>query len=106
MAATIAEAAVDPDTGQVILTRLVTAQDVGQAINPLAVEGQIQGGSTQSVGIALWEEVMYDEQGQVRNPSLLDYHMATAADMPMIETIIVETGMGYGPYVGGLWAAV
>ncbi len=98
VAATIAEVAVDPDTGQVFLTRLTTAQDVGKAINPLSVEGQIQGGSTQSVGIALWEEVMYDAQGQVRNPSLLDYHMATAADMPMIETIILETPGGDGPY--------
>ncbi|MBN1218955.1 MAG: xanthine dehydrogenase family protein molybdopterin-binding subunit [Anaerolineae bacterium] len=98
MAATVAEVAVDSDTGQVFLTRLTTAQDVGQAINPLAVEGQIQGGSTQSVGLALWEEVMYDAQGRVRNPSLLDYHMATAADMPMIETIIVDTPGGDGPY--------
>jgi CO/xanthine dehydrogenase Mo-binding subunit len=98
VAATIAEVAVDPDTGQVFLTRLTTVQDVGKAINPLSVEGQIQGGSTQSVGIALWEEVMYDARGQVRNPTLLDYHMATAADMPMIETIILETPGGDGPY--------
>ncbi|MFC1975456.1 xanthine dehydrogenase family protein molybdopterin-binding subunit [Chloroflexota bacterium] len=98
VAATIAEVAVDPDTGHVSLTRLVTAQDVGKAINPLSVEGQLQGGSTQSVSIALWEEVMFDEQGQVRNPSLLDYHMATAADMPMIETILLETPGGDGPY--------
>jgi CO/xanthine dehydrogenase Mo-binding subunit len=98
VAATIAEVAVDLDTGQVFVTRLTTAQDVGKAINPLSVEGQIQGGSTQSVGIALWEEVMYDAQGQVRNPTLLDYHTATAADMPMIETIILETPGGDGPY--------
>jgi CO/xanthine dehydrogenase Mo-binding subunit len=98
VAATIAEVVVDPDTGQVTLTRLITAQDVGRAINPLSVEGQIQGGSTQSVGIGLWEEVMYDEKGHVRNPSLLDYHTATAADMPMIETIILETPGGNGPY--------
>jgi CO/xanthine dehydrogenase Mo-binding subunit len=97
-AATIAEVAVDPDTGQITLTRLITAQDMGKAVNPLSVEGQIQGGSTQSVGIALWEELMYDEQGRVRNPSLLDYHMATAADMPMIETILLETPGGDGPY--------
>jgi CO/xanthine dehydrogenase Mo-binding subunit len=98
VAATIAEVAVDPETGQVTLSRLTTAQDVGKAINPLSVEGQIQGGSTQSVGIALWEEVMYDEHGQVRNPGLLDYRIATAADMPMIETILVEAPGGDGPY--------
>jgi CO/xanthine dehydrogenase Mo-binding subunit len=97
-AATIAEVAVDPATGQVRVIRLTTAQDVGRAINPLSVAGQLQGGSTQSVGIALWEEVMYDEQGRVRNPNLLDYRMPTAADLPLIETIIVEAPGGDGPY--------
>ncbi|MBE7552833.1 MAG: xanthine dehydrogenase family protein molybdopterin-binding subunit [Anaerolineales bacterium] len=97
-AATIAEVAVDPATGQVRVTRLTTAQDVGRAINPLAVAGQLQGGSTQSVGIALWEEVMYDEQGRVCNPNLLDYRLPTAADLPLIETIIVEAPGGDGPY--------
>jgi CO/xanthine dehydrogenase Mo-binding subunit len=90
--------AVDPETGQVTLTRLTTAQDVGKAINPLSVEGQIQGASVQSVGVALWEEVMYDEEGQVRNPGLLDYRMPTASDIPMIETIIVEVPSRDGPY--------
>lgn len=97
-AASIAEVAVDPATGQVRVTRLTTAQDVGRAINPLSVAGQLQGGSTQSVGMALWEEVMYDEQGRVRNPNLLDYRIPTAADLPLIETIIVEAPGGDGPY--------
>jgi CO/xanthine dehydrogenase Mo-binding subunit len=97
-AASIAEVAVDPETGQVTLTRLTSAQDVGQAINPLSVEGQIQGGAAQSVGIALWEEVMYDDHGRVRNPNFLDYRLPTAADMPRIETIIVEAPGGDGPY--------
>jgi CO/xanthine dehydrogenase Mo-binding subunit len=97
-AASVAEVAVDPETGQVTLTRLTTAQDVGTAINPLSVEGQLQGAAAQSVGVALWEEVMYDEEGQVRNPSLLDYHMPTAVDVPMIETILVQAPGGEGPY--------
>jgi CO/xanthine dehydrogenase Mo-binding subunit len=88
--ACVAEVAVDPETGQVNLTRLVTAQDVGKAINPLSVEGQLQGAAVQSAGMALWEEVMYDEEGQVRNPNFLDYHMPTAADLPWVETILVE----------------
>jgi CO/xanthine dehydrogenase Mo-binding subunit len=96
--ASIAEVSVDPETGQVILTRLSTAQDVGKAINRLSVEGQIQGASTQSAGMALWEEIMYDENAQVRNPSFLDYLMPTAADVPMIETIIVEAPGGDGPH--------
>jgi len=97
-AATVAEVAVDPDTGRVTVTCLTTAQDVGKAINPLAIEGQIQGAAAQSVGMALWEEVMYDAEGQVRNPTLLDYCMATAEDMPMVETILVEAAGGEGPY--------
>jgi len=97
-AAAVAEVAVDPETGQVFLTRLTAAQDVGKAINPLAVEGQIQGGVAQSVGLALWEEVMYDEENQVRNPGLLDYRMPTAEDVPMIETILLEVPGGDGPY--------
>jgi len=97
-AASVAEVAVDPDTGRVTLTRLTTAQDVGKAINPLAVEGQIQGAAAQSAAMALWEELLYDEQGQVRNPSLSDYRMPTAADVPQIETIIVEVPGSDGPH--------
>jgi len=97
-AASVAEIAVDIETGMVKLLKLVTSQDAGKAINPLAVEGQIQGGSTQSAGFALWEELMYAPDGQVRNPNLLDYRIATAADMPMIESIIVEVPGGDGPY--------
>ena len=81
---------VDPETGQVNLTRLVSAQDVGKAINPLSVEGRLQGASVQSAGMALWEEVMYDQEGLVRNPNFLDYHMPTSADLPPVETILVE----------------
>jgi CO/xanthine dehydrogenase Mo-binding subunit len=97
-AASVAEVAVDPDTGRVSLTRLTTALDVGKAINPLAIEGQIQGAAAQSAGMALWEELVYDERGQVRNPSLSDYHMPTAADMPQIETIMVEVPGADGPH--------
>jgi CO/xanthine dehydrogenase Mo-binding subunit len=97
-AASVAQVAVDPGTGRVTLTRLVTAQDVGKAINPLAVEGQIQGAAAQSASMALWEEVQYDDEGQVRNPSLLDYRTPTALDVPLIETILLETPGGDGPY--------
>jgi CO/xanthine dehydrogenase Mo-binding subunit len=97
-AASVAQVAVDPGTGRVTLTRLVTAQDVGKAINPLAIEGQIQGAAAQSAGMALWEEVLYDDEGQVRNPSLLDYRTPTALDVPLIETVLLETPGGDGPY--------
>jgi xanthine dehydrogenase molybdenum-binding subunit len=98
VAAAVAEVAIDPDTGKIELTRLTMFQDVGKAINPLAVEGQMQGGAVQSVGMALWEEIMWDEAGQVRNPSLLDYRKATFADIPAIETVIIEAPGSDGPY--------
>lgn len=97
-AATVADVAVDPETGKVFLTHLITVQDVGKAINPLSIEGQIQGAAAQSSSMALWEELAYDAQGQVRNPSLLDYRLPTAADMPTIETVIVEAPGGDGPF--------
>lgn len=97
-AASVAEVAIDPDTGFVRLRRLVTAQDAGKAINPLLVEGQIQGGSVQSAGFALWEDLMFDQNAHVRNPGLLDYRIATAADVPRIEALIVEAPGGDGPY--------
>src|SRR5574341_1234405 len=98
MAASVAEVAVDPQTGYVKLVRLYTAQDAGRAINPLLVEGQIQGGSLQSAGFALWEEIMYDAEGRILNPGLLDYRIATAADAPALDAIIVEVPGGNGPY--------
>ena len=97
-AASVAEVAIDPETGKVQLTRLLTVQDVGKAINPLLIEGQMEGGATQSAGMALWEELAYDEKGVPSNASLLDYRMPTAADMPMHETVIVEAPGGDGPY--------
>ncbi len=97
-AACIAEVAVEPRTGKIKLTRMTIAQDVGKAINPLLIEGQMQGAVAQSAAMALWEALSYDGQGQVRNRSLLDYRMPTAADMPPIETIIVEVPGGDGPF--------
>jgi len=92
------ELEVDTDTGEVTLLRWATAQDAGLAINPLSVEGQMQGGSTQGIGIGLWEEMLYDDQGRLLNPGLLDYRMPTALDVPNIETQIVEVPSEDGPY--------
>ncbi|MBI4570679.1 MAG: molybdopterin-dependent oxidoreductase, partial [Chloroflexi bacterium] len=96
--AQIAEVEVDTETGEVTLLRWSSAQDAGFAINPLSVAGQIQGGTTQGMGIALWEEMIYDDEGRLRNPSLLDYRMPTALDVPNIETRIVEVPSEDGPY--------
>src|SRR4030095_625408 len=89
-AAQIARIDVDADTGEVTLHDFVVVQDAGRAINPLGVEGQMQGGSVQSLGMALTEALVYDDQGRLTNPSLLDYRKLTAADLPNIDTVIVE----------------
>jgi CO/xanthine dehydrogenase Mo-binding subunit len=81
---------VDPETGKVQILRYTAAQDAGCAIHPSYVEGQIQGGVVQGIGWALNEEYWYDEQGHLKNATLLDYRMPTCYDVPSIETIIVE----------------
>jgi CO/xanthine dehydrogenase Mo-binding subunit len=98
-AAQLARVEVDTETGEVTLRDFVVVQDVGRAINPLAVEGQMQGGSVQSLGIALTEGLQFDPaSGRLANPSLLDYRKLTAADLPNIETIIVEVPSPAGPF--------
>jgi CO/xanthine dehydrogenase Mo-binding subunit len=94
----LCEVEVDMETGQLTLLRWASAQDAGFAINPLNVAGQIQGGTTQGIGIGLSEEMIYDEQGRLKNPSLLDYRMPTAMDAPHIDPIIVEVPSEEGPY--------
>jgi len=98
-AAQLARVEVDTETGEVTLRDFVVIQDVGRAINPLAVEGQMQGGSVQSLGMALTEGLLFDPaSGRLTNPSLLDYRKLTAADLPSIETIIVEVPSPAGPF--------
>ena len=97
-AAEMAKIEVDPDTGQTTIHDFVVVQDAGKAINPLGVEGQMQGGAVQSIGMALTEAMMYDKNGRLMNPSLLDYRKLTAADLPNIETIIVEVPAPAGPF--------
>jgi CO/xanthine dehydrogenase Mo-binding subunit len=96
--AQVADVEVDPDTGDVTLHGFAIAQDVGFAINPLSVEGQMQGGASQGIGLALWEEMLYDSEGHLLNPNLLDYRLPTTRDLPPIETIIVEVPSEEGPF--------
>lgn len=95
--AQMAEVEVDEETGQVRVLRLACANDVGRAINPMAVEGQIEGGAQMGLGYALSEELIV-ANGQVLNPDFHHYRLFTAADMPAIETILVETGDPAGPF--------
>jgi CO/xanthine dehydrogenase Mo-binding subunit len=97
-AAQLARIEVDADTGEVTLHDFVVVQDAGRAINPLGVEGQMQGGAVQSLGMALTEALMFDPSGRLTNPSLLDYRKLTAADLPDIETIILEKPSPSGPF--------
>ncbi len=92
-----AEIEVDMETGKVRVLKIVAAHDLGRAINPMYVEGQIEGGIQMGVGYALTEELLVRE-GRVLNPTLLDYRMPTALDMPQIETVIVETADPEGPF--------
>lgn len=89
---------VDPDTGKVQILRYTAAQDVGTAIHPSYVEGQIQGGAVQGIGWALNEEYWYDDNGTMRNSTYLDYRIPTCYDVPMIDTILVEVPDPNHPY--------
>ncbi len=93
-----AEVEVDEETGRVRLLRMAAAHDVGKAINPLNCAGQIEGGLAMGIGSALHEHLVVDDQGRVRNPSFLDYHLATSLDMPKLIPIIVECAEPEGPY--------
>ena len=86
----IVDVEVDPETGKVDILRYTALQDVGKAIHPSYVEGQIQGGAVQGIGWALNEEYYLNDQGQMMNSTFLDYRMPTSLDLPMIDTVIVE----------------
>ncbi|MEE8443073.1 MAG: molybdopterin cofactor-binding domain-containing protein, partial [Dehalococcoidia bacterium] len=91
------EVAVDTETGEVTVLKSVACHDIGRAINPAAVEGQIQGGSTQGLGYALMEEVVVKE-GVIQTPSLSEYLIPTSRDLPTTRVIILESGTGLGPF--------
>ncbi len=82
---------VDPETGKVDILRYTVFQDVGKAVHPDYVEGQMQGATVQGIGMALNEGYFYDADGHLKNTSLLDYRMPTTLDIPMIETVILES---------------
>ena len=98
IAAHLVDVEVDPETGKVDILRYTAFQDVGKAVHPDYVEGQIQGATVQGIGMALNEEYFYDAEGRLANSSLLDYRMPTALDVPMIETVILETPNPLHPF--------
>lgn len=91
------EVAVDTETGEVTVLKSVGAHDVGQAINPAAVAGQIEGGAAQGQGYALSEAMIYRD-GELMTPSFSEYLIPTAMDMPRVQSIILESRSGLGPF--------
>src|SRR5699024_6124369 len=89
---------VDVELGLVKVVELATAEDVGKAMNPVAVEGQIEGGNAQGLGLALMEEIQLDDQGLLRNPSFTDYLIPTAADIPVMPIELFEYPHPDAPY--------
>ncbi|MEL0089444.1 MAG: xanthine dehydrogenase family protein molybdopterin-binding subunit [Rhodospirillales bacterium] len=106
----IATVDIDPETFEVRVLRYVAAEDCGRVINPQIVEGQVQGGVAQGIGVALMEEVIHDPQGQIFTASLVDYLVPSAAEVPSIEAVHLEAlaagtiggyrGMGEGGTIG------
>ncbi len=94
----LAHVRVDEETGTVEVLSYVVVQDVGRALNPDLVEGQMRGGAVQSIGRALWEELVHDDQGQLLTGTFLDYAVPRASMLPPIETMIVELPAPEGPF--------
>ena len=97
-AAMLVRVHVDLETGEVTVREAVIAQDVGRAINPLLIEGQMHGGVAQGLGWGLWEALRYDENGTALTASFMDYALPNARGVPPIETHIVEVPSPTGPF--------
>jgi CO/xanthine dehydrogenase Mo-binding subunit len=93
----LAKVNVDRDTGQVTPTQYVAIQDVGFALNPTMVAGQIEGGAIQSIGWGLHEAMIYDENGQLLTGSFMDYDIPKIDTVPSVEAILVENPSAHGP---------
>lgn len=106
----LAQVEVDPRTCRITVQRYVVAEDCGRLINPLIVDGQVHGAVAQGIGAALFEEIVYDDEGQLLTASLVDYVVPSAAELPSIETVHIESespstvggfrGMGEGGTIG------
>ncbi|PMB44897.1 carbon monoxide dehydrogenase [Fischerella thermalis CCMEE 5201] len=92
------EVEVDVETGKIEVLRCVQAIDLGRAINPRICEGQATGGIAMGIGYALMEELLFDQEGRIVNPTLRDYRIPTAADVPPMEIFLIEKADPYGPF--------
>jgi carbon-monoxide dehydrogenase large subunit/6-hydroxypseudooxynicotine dehydrogenase subunit gamma len=96
----VAVVEVDTDTGRVRVLRYLVAYEVGRAVNPSMVEGQLRGGAAQGIGGALFEELCYDEAGQPLSTTFMDYQIPTAAEIPPIDTLVTEQAPAPGNPLG------
>ena len=96
--AQVVEVTVDKGTGKITIDRMTDAHDCGFAINRTSVEAQMQGSLSMGVGEAMYEEVKFDDKGKILNANLGEYKIATALDMPNVDTIIVESNEPNGPF--------
>jgi carbon-monoxide dehydrogenase large subunit len=106
----IATVEIDPETFEIRIGRFAVAEDCGRLVNPLIVDGQVHGGVAQGIGAALYEEVVYDDQGQINTGSLVDYLVPTACEIPPMQIVHLESespttlggfrGMGEGGTIG------
>jgi len=96
----IAVVEVDPGTGGVQVLRYLVAYEVGRAVNPMLVEGQLRGGAAQGIGGALLEEFCYDEAGQPQSATFMDYRMPTAAEVPPIDVLVTQDAPAPGNPLG------
>ena len=106
----IATVEIDPETFEIKVDRFAVAEDCGRLVNPLIVDGQVHGGVAQGIGVALYEEVVYDDQGQINTASLVDYLVPSACEIPPIQVVHLESespttlggfrGMGEGGTIG------
>lgn len=96
--AQVAEVSVDMETGKIQIINIVDAHDCGKAINTKSVEGQMEGSIHMGIGETLFEEVIFNDKGEVMNSDLAEYKMATPLDMPNVKVIVVESNEPNGPY--------
>ena len=106
----IAAIEIDPETYEIRIDHFAVAEDCGRLVNPMIVDGQVQGGVAQGIGAALYEEVVYDEQGQIQTASLVDYLVPSACEIPSMKSVHLESyspttlggfrGMGEGGTIG------
>ena len=89
----IATVEIDPETFEIKVGRFAVAEDCGRIVNPLIVDGQVHGGVAQGIGAALYEEVVYDDQGQIHTASLVDYLVPTACEIPPMQVVHLESGI-------------